>query len=1096
MQVSYRIKSEFNRVLIITLLLVFVLSALLTSRVLIAADISDAVFITAVVVQNDGSNRTNFVVPFSASGQTLVDTGQLQSDTLDGIVQLGSTEYPSMPPSSRIDIQTAIANDGGVFTNETSGAISSAGLDMTLLPVVPAVGDEYYFGAQLEYTILVLAVGQAGVGVWDLVWEYYDSDSWKALAEVEDNSNGFTLASSRTISFARPIDWATTTVTGSTNSSFFIRARVSSFTSVITNPIGSTANYETGQWWTWLSSIDAGGQSNFNLYTGGSDKVTNHQIFTGPAGIITTDASDLEPGLEYRILFNGRVNYTFSATGSETLCIICKAGALDLKVSGPNALTLRVTGSGGSTALTLSGITQETGSNTSIITIDSSTTLLSLTVAGQGIVIGTSRTVVDTSNNWVFSSSGAVDFTEQIKLFTVSLADTFGYDSEGEWDAGVNSNTDAIAGSNPVDYDNIDTVWATGRVSSNDGYWTSSTYDSTFRNLKLGDISGTSYNVFVRFENVGLDQGEVISTANITYDSEDTQAVTGTKITVRAIDADNASVPGNFTDAINATRTTASVVLTLPNFQQYSKHTSGDFTSVIQEIVDRPGWIRGNSIVLLLEDDGSPTNADGEIMSIDQNNFNREGLNITLQVTTATNSALTGDILIADSPGFLTSDTPAGWIADNGCTNGAKLQRFTGHEGRLAMNVFKACEFSSYNFEASEGEVWSAEGFTKANPSDASGLTQMEIDWLDSSLAIIGTSPAVSFNPTDSRAWTALTLDGETAPATTAWIRVAFNVICSGACFKEDWSYDQIMLCECATAPDYPDALNVLPDGGFEGVYANTNVWTSQTLNPTGVDLDSTTITWTSYEPNKSTLLIETSIDNEATYQAATNGGAISGLSVGDDVSSTNLNVRATFSYAGSTTNEDTVNGQFTPILTELIVLVAADGTSNLEYRLSQLPGLTIEDVSAFTHTGLMSYPDQPLDTEVTETPGLADTDTDTGEIEITTGVSGSTAKQVAFTIPASEGSGGEHLGGISCLLTTASTALGWSNNTLLSVFILFIALVLGIGAFTASGNPMIMIIGIALGMGAGVYMDVLGDWILVTFVIISGAMVGISKSV
>ena len=284
---------------------------------------------------------------------------------------------------------------------------------MILLPAAPAVNDAYYFGAEHEYTILIVSISQQGVGTWVLVWEYYDGDSWEPLADVVDTSSGFQSSGIKIVGFTRPTNWAETTILSKT--SFFTRARVSSFTSITTQPKGTEAFYETGQWWVWVAAVGAGGQEQFNLYAGGVDMVSNHQIFTGLAGIVTPDSAGIEPDLTYSINYTGRINFSTPATGSATrACIICKPGALELKVASPTSLTLSVTGSAVNTTLTLSGLTQGV-SGSQVIAIDSNSSILSFQYTSESVVTsdtGTSRTVDNLSSNWLFAPSSAVDYTD------------------------------------------------------------------------------------------------------------------------------------------------------------------------------------------------------------------------------------------------------------------------------------------------------------------------------------------------------------------------------------------------------------------------------------------------------------------------------------------------------------------------------------------------------------------------------------------------------------------------------------------------------------------------------------------------------------
>ncbi|MFH1087508.1 MAG: hypothetical protein V1737_02845 [Chloroflexota bacterium] len=133
----------------------------------------------------------------------------------------------------------AVADDGGVQTDETVQANSDATNDMTLLPPVPAVNDAYYFGRLSFWDWIELRMGTAGNGTWDIAWEYWNGD-WVPLADVIDNTSGFRVTGTRMVLFTRPLDWSQTTVGGIANL-YWIRARVSAYTSVVTQPKGNRA---------------------------------------------------------------------------------------------------------------------------------------------------------------------------------------------------------------------------------------------------------------------------------------------------------------------------------------------------------------------------------------------------------------------------------------------------------------------------------------------------------------------------------------------------------------------------------------------------------------------------------------------------------------------------------------------------------------------------------------------------------------------------------------------------------------------------------------------------------------------------------------
>jgi len=150
-------------------------------------------------------------------------------------------ETPAMGSSFslKIVVDGAVADDGGVQTDETAAAQNPTQNDMTLLPAVPAVDDAYYFGHAKKFNVAWLNIGTQGDGVWVISWEYWNGAAWSALSDVVDNTNGFTaLVGLRDVSFTRPGDWVTTDVGGVTGL-YWIRARLSSFTSINTQPRGS-----------------------------------------------------------------------------------------------------------------------------------------------------------------------------------------------------------------------------------------------------------------------------------------------------------------------------------------------------------------------------------------------------------------------------------------------------------------------------------------------------------------------------------------------------------------------------------------------------------------------------------------------------------------------------------------------------------------------------------------------------------------------------------------------------------------------------------------------------------------------------------------
>ncbi len=139
-------------------------------------------------------------------------------------------------------VSAAVADDGAVQADETAAANEDTTNDMALLPAIPALNDAYYFAYSATFERMRLNQGTRGVGTWTITWEYWNGASWAVLSGVDDPTNGFRPASAGTykISWSVPGDWATTIVAG-LGPYYWIRGKVTAYTSITTQPKGSRA---------------------------------------------------------------------------------------------------------------------------------------------------------------------------------------------------------------------------------------------------------------------------------------------------------------------------------------------------------------------------------------------------------------------------------------------------------------------------------------------------------------------------------------------------------------------------------------------------------------------------------------------------------------------------------------------------------------------------------------------------------------------------------------------------------------------------------------------------------------------------------------
>ena len=172
------------------------------------------------------------------------------ANVLDGTVGFtvgGSNEVSWTLPSdwvkkavNQVALSAAIADDNGSFTDDTTAANNAAANDMTLLPAVPEVNDAYYFGYSTPVDRLVLNIGTAGVGSWSLAWEYWNGNIWIVLPNISDGTTNFKNVGINNIDFTKPTDW-TANIVNAQGPYYYIRARVVTYNSTTTQPLGTQA---------------------------------------------------------------------------------------------------------------------------------------------------------------------------------------------------------------------------------------------------------------------------------------------------------------------------------------------------------------------------------------------------------------------------------------------------------------------------------------------------------------------------------------------------------------------------------------------------------------------------------------------------------------------------------------------------------------------------------------------------------------------------------------------------------------------------------------------------------------------------------------
>ena len=120
-------------------------------------------------------------------------------------------------------ITKAFLDDDGSFTDYTTAFNNATANDVELIPATEVINDAFYFGSSNKFRGLNLNIGTAGVGN-TIVWEYWNGSAWSSLT-VTDNTVGFTVLGSNTVTFTPYDTWAKCFVNSSEQ--YWIRSRVS-----------------------------------------------------------------------------------------------------------------------------------------------------------------------------------------------------------------------------------------------------------------------------------------------------------------------------------------------------------------------------------------------------------------------------------------------------------------------------------------------------------------------------------------------------------------------------------------------------------------------------------------------------------------------------------------------------------------------------------------------------------------------------------------------------------------------------------------------------------------------------------------------------
>lgn len=130
----------------------------------------------------------------------------------------------------------------------------------------------------------------------------------------------------------------------------------------------------------------------------------------------------------------------------------------------------------------------------------------------------------------------------------------------------------------------------------------------------IGNYNNTPWITCVRFPAITIPNAATIQTAVWKGIASDNYAVATVNVRLAMVDLDDPAAPinGGQLQTLEGTLTSYVNWLAIPSWTDQTEYTSPDFASLIQTVVDRPGWASGQAMILMLDDyagDPSSSNA-------------------------------------------------------------------------------------------------------------------------------------------------------------------------------------------------------------------------------------------------------------------------------------------------------------------------------------------------------------------------------------------------------------------------------------------------------------------------------------------------------
>lgn len=982
-----------------TIFLVLTVLSLFTGTIVSAQEtpnVLTANYRSILSVVNTGVTQIDESAAFPLSGQTLVSQNFIATDGLNSVVlEAGGVASRAMPASAQMDLESAKQDDGTVFTTYTTEISDGSIGDVIFFPVLPVANDAFYFGLNSPGRIITINIGVAGVHDMTLEYEYYNGSTWTALSNVEDKTDEFETAGVNTLNYDLPTDWEESTIDSVL--SYWIRVRVDTFTSVTTAVLGTQAWWESGSWFVYVDTIGQNEQLNYSLYLGGTPNLsTQHEIFPGSEGIVTGDSATIELGTDpYTITMIGSFN-TDSSGGSYLL----KTGAIEL--DNPSSGTIRLRVQDGVSTNTISIGSIPSGVYTIGMSSDGDTQSLSISGAnGSGSGSTGALSITDNANDWIWLDGDTSIYVDSIVISLPSIINNWNRSGDFSTDGTITGTAEYLDTSIISTIGNSPII-AQGSTMHGGNLWIMDTNDlyeldetdatSTISNCVVantGAAAVTSDATNLWYISAAATDVIEINTSCVLQSQFDIAAITPNANGI-AYNTDTSrlavfsSPAGTATMSVYQTNGTqdSSVAITgmsgiTPVAAEYYAGSyyvvawnSGNAAYEFWRMTTATNGVRLYSIRTDMYGYSGIDNTVGSILPIQPGNFPFASAEFAMDssgtiwsytnLLTVSASIWYQDILTYTLDDLLAAHVRVENDYQRNIPHWTDFDDVSGQRSGLqTVDPF----YGNYGVVFSRTSAgWgdtqqTVTGFTPGNTYsfgvvvDCGGeFNELNVQWQESDGTPIGS--LLQDQRSGCGALTQLALDAEVAPALATQVVLEIQHYCTGTCSGLDYSYwDGVQAIEALAVEAFPTTTtNLVQNPSFEMLYETGTTWESNSISlGTVTDVASTIISWTKTIPDDSSLLVETSINAGGQWDEATSGNPIPLISVNDDLSGLSLLVRITFNP--STDQEST------PELLTLALSVLDASDTSLDYRLLDLPSLTLTDQGPNGNDGAFSFP-------------------------------------------------------------------------------------------------------------------------------------------